>query len=88
MPIGVKFENLLMERYLLRPNLELEDVLVTPTSKIRREYHDFVVNVERMKQEVKDIKEADRDIPSVKSVNNDNHITVIEKTTNNQGKGR
>ena len=84
MPIGVKFENLLMERYLLRPNLELEDVLVTPTSKIRREYHDFVVNVERMKREVKDIKEADRDKPSVK----DEHISIIEKTTNNQGKGR
>ena len=56
LPIGVKIENLSMERYLLRPGLELEDVLITPATKIRKEYHDFIVNVERMTREVKEIK--------------------------------
>ena len=47
-----------MDKYQARQekSLELEDVLITPATKIRKEYHDFIVNVERMTREVKEIK--------------------------------
>lgn len=82
MPIGVKIENLSMERYLLWPSLELEDVLITLASKIRKEYHDFIVNVERMTREVKEFKEAGKDKHPIKN----NQIAMVKKTAGNQSK--
>ena len=82
LPIGVKIENLSMERYLLRPGLELEDVLITPATKIRKEYHDFIVNVERMTREVKEIKEAGKDKNTLKN----SQIAMVKKSAGNQGK--
>ncbi len=57
-PIGTSTSDLLMDKYQARQekSLELEDVLITPATKIRKEYHDFIVNVERMTREVKEIK--------------------------------
>ena len=57
-PANQKTADLLMDKYQARQekSLELEDVLITPASKIRKEYHDFIVNVERMTREVKEIK--------------------------------
>ena len=57
-PANQKTADLLMDKYQARQekSLELEDVLITPATKIRKEYHDFIVNVERMTREVKEIK--------------------------------
>ena len=57
-PNDTSTADLLIDKYQARQekSLELEDVLITPATKIRKEYHDFIVNVERMTREVKEIK--------------------------------
>lgn len=56
MPLGVSAEELSIERYLLRPNLDLEDVLVTPQSVARKDYQKYLNSVQGMKEKVHEMK--------------------------------
>ena len=83
-PNDTSTADLLMDKYQARQekSLELEDVLITPATKIRKEYHDFIVNVERMTREVKEIKEAGKDKQLLKN----SQIAMVKKSAGNQGK--
>lgn len=65
MPIGLKTENLLLEKYQTN-HLSLENLLLTPPTKIRKQYHDFKTSLEISLEKVRKIKNQNTSQSSIK----------------------